>query len=74
MPTTPESIGGCLAVGHEPPENETVRETSFIEPLTGKRLTGSVMGAVTLRRDVSKQYGAVPQGGMVDRDGPPLRP
>ena len=46
--------GQMVVVGHEHPRNEVMGDFNFMEVLLGKRITGSVMGAVTLRRDIPK--------------------
>lgn len=59
--------GQMVVVGHELPENEMMNEVCYMEFLAGKRLTGSVMGAVTLRRDIPK-YMEMYRCGMLDID------
>ena len=59
------SYGQMVVVGHEHPRNESMQDFSFMEFLQGKRLTGSVLGYVTLRRDVPK-YLDMYRRGMVD--------
>jgi Zn-dependent alcohol dehydrogenase len=44
--------GQVTIVGHQLPENEGLGDINALELLFGKRITGSVMGAVTLRRDI----------------------
>ena len=57
--------GQMVVVGHEHFRNEGMDEFNFMEFLAGKRLTGSVMGAVTLRRDIPK-YMDMYRKGMID--------
>lgn len=59
--------GQMVIVGHELHENEYMNELNYFDVLTGKRLTGSVMGAVTLRRDIPK-YMDMYRKGMIDID------
>ncbi len=59
--------GQMVIVGHELPENETMPDMNYMEFLTGKRLTGSVMGAVTPRRDIPI-YMDMYRRGMIDID------
>jgi len=59
--------GQMVVVGHEHPRNEGMEEFNFMEFLLGKRLTGSVMGAVTLRRDIPK-YMDMYRTGQIDID------
>ena len=59
--------GQMVVVGHEHPRNEGMQEFTFMEFLSGKRVTGSVMGAVTLRRDIPK-YMEMYRRGMIDID------
>jgi Zn-dependent alcohol dehydrogenase len=56
-----------VIVGHELPENETMPDMNYMEFLTGKRLTGSVMGAITPRRDIPI-YMDMYRRGMIDID------
>ena len=44
--------GQMVVVGHARYEDEWMPDMNYMEFLQGKRLTGSVMGAITLRRDV----------------------
>jgi Zn-dependent alcohol dehydrogenase len=60
--------GQCVIVGHELPENEMMGDVCYMEFLAGKRITGSVMGGVTLRRDIPK-YMDMYRRGMIDIDG-----
>jgi len=41
-------------VGHGHPRDEFMSELSFMDVLLGRKLTGCVMGGVTLRRDIPK--------------------
>ncbi len=59
--------GQMVVVGHELPANEMMAEFCFMEFLAGKRLTGSVMGAITPRRDIPI-YMEMYRQGMVDID------
>jgi S-(hydroxymethyl)glutathione dehydrogenase/alcohol dehydrogenase len=59
--------GQMVVVGHELPENEMMGDMCYTELLSGKRLTGSVMGAVTLRRDIPA-YMDMYRKGMIDID------
>jgi Zn-dependent alcohol dehydrogenase len=59
--------GQMVIIGHELPENEMLHDIGALELLTGKRVTGSVMGAVTLRRDIPK-YMDMYRRGMIDID------
>ncbi len=59
--------GQMVVVGHELPANEMMADVCYMEFLLGKRLTGSVMGAVTLRRDIPK-YMDMYRKGMIDID------
>jgi Zn-dependent alcohol dehydrogenase len=44
--------GQMVIVGHARFEDEYMSDMNFMEFLAGKRLTGCVMGGVTLRRDI----------------------
>ena len=57
--------GQMVVVGHEHPRNEGMEDFNFMEFLRGKKLTGSVMGAVTLRRDIPK-YMDMYRRGFID--------
>lgn len=47
--------GQCVIIGHERPENEMLGDVSAMEFLSGRRITGSVLGGdVRLRRDLPK--------------------
>lgn len=59
--------GQMVVVGHELWENEYMSDLNFFEVLSGRRLTGSVMGAVTPRRDIPK-YMDMYRKGMIDID------
>ena len=59
--------GQMVIVGHELWENEYMSEINFMEFLAGKRVTGSVMGAVTLRRDIPL-YMDMYRKGLIDVD------
>ncbi len=60
--------GRCVIVGHEHPDNEMMDYLCAIELLSGLTVTGSVMGGVTLRRDIPK-YMDMYRKGLVDIDG-----
>ena len=59
--------GQMVIVGHERYENEFLEDINAWDVLTGKRVTGSVMGAVTLRRDIPL-YMDMYRKGLVDID------
>ena len=59
--------GQTVIIGHGLREEEMMHEFSAMEFLSGKRFTGSVMGAVTLRRDIAK-YMDYYRKGIVDID------
>jgi S-(hydroxymethyl)glutathione dehydrogenase/alcohol dehydrogenase len=59
--------GQVTIVGHQLPENEGLGDINAVELLTGRRLTGSVMGAVTLRRDIPV-YMDMYRRGLIDID------
>ncbi len=59
--------GQMVIVGHELRENEWMDYINAWDILTGKRITGSVMGAVTLRRDIPL-YMDMYRKGMIDID------
>jgi len=59
--------GQMVIVGHGHPRDEDMDEFNFFEFLLGKRITGSVMGAVTLRRDIPK-YMEMYRNGQIDID------
>ncbi|MDR3310084.1 MAG: alcohol dehydrogenase catalytic domain-containing protein [Oscillospiraceae bacterium] len=59
--------GQVTIVGHQLPENEGLGDINAVELLFGKRLTGSVMGAVNLRRDIPA-YMDMYRRGMIDID------
>ena len=44
--------GQMVVVGHGHPRDEMMTDINYMECLSGKRITGSVMGAVTLRCDI----------------------
>jgi S-(hydroxymethyl)glutathione dehydrogenase / alcohol dehydrogenase len=50
--TMTAGYGQMVVVGHARLEDEYMPDMNFMEFLLGRRLTGSVMGAVTLRRDI----------------------
>ncbi|MDR0813673.1 MAG: alcohol dehydrogenase catalytic domain-containing protein [Oscillospiraceae bacterium] len=59
--------GQMVIVGHGHPRDEMMGDVNYMEFLSGKRVTGSVMGAVTLRRDIPKYMDMYRQG-MIDID------
>jgi S-(hydroxymethyl)glutathione dehydrogenase/alcohol dehydrogenase len=59
--------GQMVIVGHGHPNDEGMGEFNFMEFLRGKRITGSVLGAISLRRDVPKCM-EMYRRGMVDID------
>jgi Zn-dependent alcohol dehydrogenase len=59
--------GQMVIVGHELREHEFMPDFNQMEFLYGKRITGSVLGAVTLRRDIPK-YMDMYRRGMIDID------
>lgn len=59
--------GQMVIVGHGHPSDEQMSDINYMECLSGKRITGSVMGAVTLRRDIPL-YMDMYRKGMIDLD------
>lgn len=59
--------GQVVVVGHELWENEYLHDINAMELLFGKRITGSVMGAIELRRDIPI-YMDLYRRGFVDID------
>ena len=59
--------GQMVIVGHELPKNEMMTDFNHMEFLAGKRITGSVMGAITLRRDIPI-YMDMYRRGLIDLD------
>ncbi|MDR0861300.1 MAG: alcohol dehydrogenase catalytic domain-containing protein [Oscillospiraceae bacterium] len=59
--------GKMTIIGHEHPRNEFLGDISAMDLLTGKSVTGSVMGAVNLRRDIPK-YMDMYRRGVIDID------
>ncbi len=59
--------GQLVVVGHGRYEEEYMPDINYMELLAGKRITGSVMGAVTLRRDIPL-YMDMYRKGLVDID------
>ncbi len=59
--------GQMVIVGHGHPRDEFMTDINYMEMLSGKRVTGSVMGAVTLRRDIPL-YMDMYRKGMIDLD------
>lgn len=59
--------GTVCVIGHARPEDEMLTDIGAMEFLTGKKFTGSVMGALNLRRDLPK-YMDMYRKGIVDID------
>lgn len=59
--------GQMVVVGHGHPRDEMMTDINYMELLSGKRVTGSVMGAVTLRRDIPI-YMDMYRHGLIDLD------
>lgn len=59
--------GQVVVVGHGHPRDEGCSELSYFDFLLSKKLTGCVMGGVTLRRDVPK-YMEMYRNGQIDID------
>ncbi|MDR0490156.1 MAG: zinc-binding dehydrogenase [Oscillospiraceae bacterium] len=59
--------GETVIIGHGRPEEEMLDDFCAMEFMRGKRFTGSVMGAVTLRRDIPK-YMDMYRKGIIDID------
>jgi len=59
--------GETVIIGHGRPEDEMLDDFGAMEFLPGKRFTGSVMGAVKMRRDIPK-YMDYYRKGIVDID------
>jgi len=59
--------GQAVLIGHGRPEDEMMHDFGAMEFLQGKKFTGSVMGAVKLRRDIPK-YMDMYRKGIVDID------
>ena len=59
--------GEAVIIGHGTREEEMMDDFCAMEFLTGKRFTGSVMGAVNLRRDIAK-YSDMYRKGIIDID------
>ena len=59
--------GEAVIIGHGRPEDEMMDDFGAMEFLSGKRFTGSVMGAVALRRDIPK-YMDMYRKGIIDID------
>ncbi|MCL2391589.1 MAG: zinc-binding dehydrogenase [Oscillospiraceae bacterium] len=59
--------GQMVVVGHGHPRNEQMDEFNFMEVLLSKKITGCVMGGITLRRDVPL-YMEMYRTGQVDLD------
>jgi Zn-dependent alcohol dehydrogenase len=57
--------GQMTVVGHGHPRDETMSDFSFFDVLLGRKLTGCVMGGVTLRRDIPK-YMEMYRNGQID--------
>ncbi|MGD9161800.1 MAG: alcohol dehydrogenase catalytic domain-containing protein [Desulfobacteraceae bacterium] len=59
--------GQLVVVGHARYEDEYAPELNYMDFLAGKRVTGSVMGAITLRRDIPL-YMDMYRNGLIDID------
>ncbi|MCL2124652.1 MAG: alcohol dehydrogenase catalytic domain-containing protein [Oscillospiraceae bacterium] len=59
--------GEAVIIGHGRAEEEMLDDFNAMEFMQGKRFTGSVMGAVTLRRDI-KKYMDMYRKGIIDID------
>ncbi|MDD6189476.1 MAG: zinc-binding dehydrogenase [Clostridiales bacterium] len=59
--------GQMVVVGHGHPRDEVCDELTYMDFLLSKRITGCVMGGVTLRRDVPK-YMEMYRNGQIDID------
>ena len=59
--------GETVIIGHGRPEEEMLDNVCAMEFMQGKRFTGSVMGAVKLRRDIAK-YMDMYRKGIIDID------
>jgi Zn-dependent alcohol dehydrogenase len=59
--------GQMVIVGHGHPRDESLEEFSAFDVLFGKRLTGSVQGNLTLRRDIPR-YMEMYRYGQIDVD------
>ena len=57
--------GKMLVVGHLAFKDEGMDEFNFMEFLRGKKITGSILGAMSLRRDIPK-YMEMYRHGLVD--------
>ena len=59
------SDGQMIIVGHGDYSDEGMHEFNFMEFLSGKRMVGSILGAMRLRRDIPK-YMEMYRNGLVD--------
>ena len=59
--------GQMVVAGHGHPDEEGMAEFNFMEFLRGKKVTGSILGAISLRRDMPK-YMDMYRLGLVDID------
>ncbi len=59
--------GQMVVVGHGHPRDEGCGELSYMDFLLSKKITGCVMGGVTLRRDIPK-YMEMYRNGQIDID------
>ena len=59
--------GTACIIGHARPEDEMLGDFCAMEFLSGKKFTGSVMGALNLRRDLPK-YQDMYRKGIIDID------
>ena len=61
------SWGQMVVVGHGHPKDEFAADLNYLEVLSGKKVTGCVMGGVILRRDIPK-YMEMYRTGQIDID------
>ena len=59
--------GQLVVIGHGHPRDEVAKDITYMNFLRGKRITGCVMGGITLRRDVPK-YMEMYRNGQIDID------
>jgi len=59
--------GQMVIVGHGHPDEEGMNEFNFMEFLRGKRMIGSILGGISLRRDMPK-YMELYRLGLIDLD------
>ena len=60
--------GQMVIVGHGHHDNEWCNDINYFDFLRGRKITGCVMGGVTLRRDIPK-YMEMYRNGQIDIDG-----